>query len=413
MANWVQMYDHQTGQPFWYDYDNPDNPVSFDNPDPAKFLTPEQQAAQFQQQFPNAIYNAGNEMMNWAAPVGSGTEYWTDYLNQLMASGTPIYRPNDPNSFSISPTQYEGWIPVTEPFERQTHNSTLFADVARIAPFLAVGYGAGAALGGLASGPSASGAAAGETAGATAGGASGSAGGTELGLTGGGAFGTAGTTGISGGGAGTFAGGALGTAATAAIPTLLDSAGNPQPQSGGSPGTDGGSLAPQAGTSALSRLLDGTATTQDYLSLLGTVGSTGLGMYGAGQQANALRDIANQARADRQPFLSASTNWLNNPQAYAEGPGKTFMDSTLRRLSAEHGNPIDSPTALGLATQAGLSDWRNAVTGFGNLGLAGQDSRMNIQAQAAGSDSDVLNALGYGIGRATQPRQNYSLLSLI
>jgi hypothetical protein len=165
-----------------------------------------------------------------------------------------------------------------------------------------------------------------------------------------------------------------------------------------------GNAAGTAAGSAIGRILRGEGTMDDYLAAGGTGLATGLGIYGSGQQADAIRDISNQARADRAPFLGAATNYLQNPTAYAEGPGKVFMDATLRGLSAKVGNPIDNPTALGLATQAGLSDWRNAVLGFGNLGLAGEDTRANLGVQAAGADANQLNALGYGIGELTNPK---------
>lgn len=160
-----------------------------------------------------------------------------------------------------------------------------------------------------------------------------------------------------------------------------------------------------AGGSALSRILsgNGTASAADWASILGTLGATGLGVYGSQQHADALRDIANQARADRAPYLSASTGWLANPDSYWQGPGKTALDANLRALSATHGNPIDSPTALGIASQAGLADWRNAVTGFGNLGLAGEDSRNSLMAGAAGAENGIYNSLGYGLSQLTNP----------
>jgi hypothetical protein len=167
--------------------------------------------------------------------------------------------------------------------------------------------------------------------------------------------------------------------------------------------TGGGSAAAGAGAgTALSRILAGTATDADWLSILGTAGATGLGMFGAGQQASALRDIANQARGDRAPFLAKSTEYLNNPNAYLEGPGKASMDAVLRSLSVK-GNPAGMPSSMGLAGEYGLKSWLDATTGLGNLGLAGEDSRSNTLAKAAGADSNVLNALGYGIGTVTNP----------
>lgn len=137
---------------------------------------------------------------------------------------------------------------------------------------------------------------------------------------------------------------------------------------------------------------------------LGGLLAAGLGAYGSNQQAKSLTDIANQARADRQPFLNASLSYLSNPDSFFAGPGKSAMDATLRGLSASVGNPIGSPTAMGIATEAGLKDWRNAVTGFGNMGLAGQDTRASLQAQAAQADAGSLNALGYGLNSVLNPQ---------
>lgn len=202
--------------------------------------------------------------------------------------------------------------------------------------------------------------------------------------------------------------GALGGAAEAtALGSGLDYAsflGGAVP--GTAPGVSGAGLVPAVGGAAAATpsFLSGlTGMSPGALALLGTVGATGLGMYGANQQANALTDIANQSRADRAPFLGKSLEYLNDPNAYINGPGKASLDATLRALSATHGNPIDSPTALGIATQAGLQNWQNAVTGFGNIGLSGEDSRNSLMANAAGADANALNALGWGIGQATNP----------
>jgi hypothetical protein len=172
--------------------------------------------------------------------------------------------------------------------------------------------------------------------------------------------------------------------------------------SAGTAGVGAGTAAGAAAGTSLSRILDGTATTADYLSVLGTAGATGLGIFGSQQQANALRDIAAQGRADRAPFLSKSLEYLNDPSAYAAGPGKTTLDSVLRALSVK-GNPADNPSSLEIATQAGLRDWRDAVTGFGNMGLAGEDTRASLLSKATGADANALNALGYGVGQITNP----------
>jgi hypothetical protein len=52
-----------------------------------------------------------------------------------------------------------------------------------------------------------------------------------------------------------------------------------------------------------------------------------------------------------------------------------------------------------------MRDWRDAVTGFGNLGLSGEDSRNQLYAGAAQSQGDQYNALGYGLGELTRPKR--------
>ena len=42
-----------------------------------------------------------------------------------------------------------------------------------------------------------------------------------------------------------------------------------------------------------------------------------------------LRDIANQARSDRAPYLAKSMEWMNNPQAFHDTVGKSSLDATL------------------------------------------------------------------------------------
>lgn len=298
---------------------------------------------------------------------------------------------------------------------------TIAADAAGLAA------GAGLSGSGLLSGAAGAGTAAADSAAPAALGGGITAGSTASGI-GAGATGTgvtAGTTssGIGGGAVGTGvtgAGTSLGTFGAESLYPVLGGATTAAAGGSGLGGASGAAGAGAAGAAAagsgggtaagtgagagtaLSRILDGTATTADYLSVLGTAGATGLGIFGSQQQANALRDIAAQGRADRAPFLNKSLEYLNDPSAYAAGPGATSLNSVLRALSVK-GNPMGNPASLELATQAGLSDWRNAVTGFGNLGLAGEDTRASLLSKATGADANALNALGYGVGQITNP----------
>ena len=94
--------------------------------------------------------------------------------------------------------------------------------------------------------------------------------------------------------------------------------------------------------------------------------------------------------------------WLNDPAAYAAGPGKSSLDATLRALSVQ-GNPIGNPGNLAIAGDIANRGWQNAVTGFGNLGLSGQDSRTQLLSSAAGADRGVTTSLASGLGTLTQP----------
>jgi hypothetical protein len=129
-------------------------------------------------------------------------------------------------------------------------------------------------------------------------------------------------------------------------------------------------------------------------------------MYSSNQQANTLERLAAENRADRAPYLEASKGYLANPESYGAGPGKAAMNSTLAALSAKFGNPIGSGTALQLATDAGLRDWRDAVTGFGNMGLSGADTRANLGIGAAGATRDMWGNLAAGVSDIINPKKS-------
>ena len=202
-----------------------------------------------------------------------------------------------------------------------------------------------------------------------------------------------------------------------ALPAWAETAGAAGGASAGIGGAGTGLMAgaaPTAGAAAsgtaLSRIIDGTASNADWLSVLGTAGATGLGMFAANQQSNSLERLAEQTRAERAPFLNQATGWLNNPDSYWQGPGQASLDANLRRLSASHGNPISSPTALGIASQAGLQDWRNAWSTAGNLGLGGQDIRAQLGGGAAQADANMLSIGGRGLSEILNPpRKELSL----
>ena len=131
------------------------------------------------------------------------------------------------------------------------------------------------------------------------------------------------------------------------------------------------------------------------------------------QLSGDLRGIAEQARADRWPFLDYSLNLLKGgPEAYAAGPGAGAVKGILSGLSARAGNPYDNPGSImrGSAELGGL--WQNAVTGFGNIGLAGQDTRSGFLARAAEAGAPTTGA-GFGDAMASVFGEKKTLANLL
>ena len=126
-------------------------------------------------------------------------------------------------------------------------------------------------------------------------------------------------------------------------------------------------------------------------------------MFSANQQANTLERLAAENRADRLPYLQASQGYLADPESYVSGPGAAAMKGTLAGLSAKFGNPIGSPTAMAISNEAALRDWRDAVTGFGNMGLSGADTRANLGMAGATADANKWTTLAGGISNVVNP----------
>jgi hypothetical protein len=134
-----------------------------------------------------------------------------------------------------------------------------------------------------------------------------------------------------------------------------------------------------------------------------------LGALGSYNQSQTIKDLADRARSDRLPYLNASLGYLNDPASYAAGPGKAAMDATLRGLSV-NGNPIGEGTSLALANDSALRNWQSAVTGFGNMGLGGQDLQANLGLKASDADANILNAIGAGARDILAPKQDLASL---
>jgi hypothetical protein len=180
-----------------------------------------------------------------------------------------------------------------------------------------------------------------------------------------------------------------------------------------------GTTAASAG-SALSRIFDGTATAADYTALAGILGSTGLGILGANEQADASRDVADKYLAMGAPYRDRLNASYAPGFSMADQPD--FMNAldiganaAARATSAKVGNPVDNPGAYaemqkyisGSLALPQLNTYRSQLGSFGQLGTAVAGANDTSAANQTGS---MYNALGYGLGNLTQPQDSLSEL---
>ena len=191
-----------------------------------------------------------------------------------------------------------------------------------------------------------------------------------------------------------------------------------------------GGVLNNAGSTAGSSLLDQIKSLASnnptaLTKLLGTLGSTALGAYGANKQASSLNNLAQQSMnfgaPSRARFESSMSPGFdpNSIPGYSAAVNDA-MKSTLAQLSAQSGNPFGNPGGLidankkvlaGTALPA-INEYQrlNANTGFGNS----MNSALNIQSDAIGADRGLTTALASGLGSLTQPTNDLdSLLRLL
>lgn len=184
----------------------------------------------------------------------------------------------------------------------------------------------------------------------------------------------------------------------------------------------GGSTAPVAGAAAggtaLSRFLDGSASAADIASVLGTVGATGLGIFGSLEQQKAANQLSSNlfaAGAPSRARFEASMTPGFDPASIPgyKGALDTASESILRKLSATGGNPYGNPGGLIEANKQIISgtalpavqnyQGQNAAAG-GLPSFASAAPSAATNAISAGGN--VFNAIGSGISSLTNPQPN-------
>ena len=169
--------------------------------------------------------------------------------------------------------------------------------------------------------------------------------------------------------------------------------------------------------SALSRFLSGEPTAADLASLLGSLGSTALGVLGSSAQQGAYRDVANQYLGIGAPYrdkLLASYQPGFDLRAadplYAAALSQS-ADEAARAVSAKSGNPYGNPGAMAEIQQGILaktafpyqSNYRGQLGQFGGLGLNQSGTASMAGAGQAGGLYDALGSGLSGLTRLMQP----------
>lgn len=212
----------------------------------------------------------------------------------------------------------------------------------------------------------------------------------------------------------------------------------------GVPGTPGvpvptpGVATPAAGVAAgtaLSRILDGTATEADWASVLGIGAATGLGVYGATQQADAMRDVARMEDARIRemmgfgaPYRTRLADLTANPSAFLTSPEVTVpvdqATSSLARALSVQGNPTGNPAALSeIENYASnmlfgrLGEQMDRLAGYGGLtqyaGGAARGPDLRPAMGAINAEGNIYQTIGSGIADLTTPRRRSTLADLL
>ncbi len=247
------------------------------------------------------------------------------------------------------------------------------------------------------------------------------AGGTAGNASGGLYSGAGGVTGLTPGGLGVTGVTGAGSAGSLLTPAMAASMGLPASAAMGGSGLTAAQLMGGVSdaswganaASSLGKLFSGDAGASDYLKLGGNLLGAGLGAVGASKQADAYGDVANKFMDMGAPYRGLLAQSYQPGFSMANQPD--FMNAldvgsqaAARATSAKSGNPVQNPGAYaemqkyisGSLALPQLNTYRSQLGTFGQLGTSQAGQAMGNQVQSQGG---VYDALGYGIGQATQP----------
>lgn len=172
----------------------------------------------------------------------------------------------------------------------------------------------------------------------------------------------------------------------------------------------------------ISSLAQALGTTPTNLSrLLGAALPAGLGALGSYQQTNALKDLAQKYQEFGAPYRQRLSDLYANPSSFLSSPEvqssvQQGTDALARSLSAKVGNPIGNMGALQdiqnySANQlfGKLGQEKDRLAGFG--GLSNYNAAApGLETSAVGSNANIFNAIGAGLGSYFNPPTNLETL---
>jgi hypothetical protein len=189
----------------------------------------------------------------------------------------------------------------------------------------------------------------------------------------------------------------------------------------GGGGGGGGGAATTAGTAVaktgLSKWLQdnlGADVDQNTLGLLGNLLGTGLGIYGANQQANSMEDMYDRFFGLGKPYRDSLAQLNSNPESFysspmVQGALQQGSDAMARSLSAKVGNPALNPTALqemqNYTTRGLLDAYGNRWNQLSSAGQLGVSQSAPLGVGAANANADVGYTAGLGL-RSVMGNQN-------
>jgi hypothetical protein len=145
----------------------------------------------------------------------------------------------------------------------------------------------------------------------------------------------------------------------------------------------------------------GDSTGPNLTNILGTLGSTALGVYGAGQASNQLHSVYDQITNARAPSLSAFNNAVTNPNSwYTSAPAMGAADAASRALSTQ-GNSADNPSLISQLSANQLGGYNKYLTTMAGPAFGAQPLQAQLGQNLATAAQGIPANLASGLGSLT------------